>query len=91
MRELACAEAALREGVRGERGTLAQELCLAETQIGGETGLTQDERTFILGSLEWQRFLQARVAMRERALQAIMQRQFDETDVPWIDKRDGNF
>ena len=31
MRELACAEAALREGVRGERGTLAQVLCLAET------------------------------------------------------------
>ena len=46
MRELACAEAALREGVRGERGTLAQEVCLAETQIGGELKLTQEERTF---------------------------------------------
>jgi hypothetical protein len=60
MRELACAEAALREGVRGERGLQAQELCLAETQIGGELGLTQEEQAFILGSLEWQRFLQAR-------------------------------
>ena len=79
MRELACAEAALREGVSGERGTLAQELCLAEAQIGGETGLTQDEQTFVLGSLEWQRFLQARVAVREKALQAIMQRQVDES------------
>ena len=72
MRELACADTALREGVRGERGTLAQELCLAETQIGGELGLTHEERIFLLGSMEWQRFLQARVATREKALKNIM-------------------
>jgi hypothetical protein len=54
---------------------------LAGTQNGGELVLTQEalEPTFILGSLEWQRLLQARVAMREKALQATMRRQVDES------------
>ena len=79
MKELSRTTAASKESVQGERITLAQELCLLDTNIGGESGLTQDEKVLILKSHEWQRFLQSRITTRENVRKVMMQRQVDES------------
>ena len=79
LRDIARAEAALKDGPQAERVTWAQELCLRDTELSTDRPLGLQEKLAVTQSEHWTCLLEERIRVNKVALQALTQAQVQES------------
>ena len=79
LRDIACAEAALREGPQGDRVTVAQRQCLRNVDLSALGSLSMQEELEVVGSPHWTSMLEERVRVSKETLRVLTQRQVHDS------------
>ena len=74
-RDVARAEAALREGREQSRVTRAQELCLQDVELHVERSLTTSDKLAVIHSSHWRSLLEERIRVNKEAIRLLTQKQ----------------